>query len=74
MIDAITERIANDMRGVALPLNLWWPDWGSLAEHAQMPVSFSPVRLTISDAAIARLEAAIEGMRAKGLVVESLTQ
>ena len=41
---------------------------------AQMPVSFSPVRLTISDAAIARLEAAIEGMRAKGLVVESLTQ
>ena len=52
------------------------PDSGVVIEvhGAQMPVSFSPVRLTISDAAIARLEAAIEGMRAKGLVVESLTQ
>ena len=50
------------------------PEFTAAAAGAQMPVSFSPVRLTISDAAIARLEAAIEGMRAKGLVVESLTQ
>lgn len=63
-----------DTNNAAAPAHA--PESGVVIEvhGAQMPVSFSPVRLTISDAALARLEAAIEGMRAKGLVVESLTQ